>query len=246
MRLKRCATLIPSLLRDVGVTALLLICCGCPANSPSQEEQRQNIPFHWITVEPAASEDDERRPAILEQQDVEAIVAQVPTISVVVEERVQTVMIVSGDAELEVQICGTGPEYLQLLTDATGAEIKHGRFLQSVDAYQAASVIVLDDDIADRLFGVVVPVDATVGIGEQTLTVIGVVGGRHESLTDDLDYDAYMPRELLTLLDSTQNSPTQLNRIRVRVESLDQVEDTRTVIRELIERRHPGVDISVR
>lgn len=246
MRLPQDAVLIPALLRAAGVTALLLIGCGCPSSPPSRAQPQQTIPTRWITVEPADLDVAGQGPASLQQQDVKAIVVQVPTLSAVVAEAVHTVTVVSDDAELEVPICRTGPEYLRLLTDAVGIDVQRGRFLTDRDVAQAAAVIVLSENLADRLFAARDPVGATVEISGQAVTVVGIVGGGHEPLVPDVVHEAYVPRQqVLRAFLNPDLDLSRVDRIRIRVEGLHEVDDTRTIIRNLIERRHPQTPISV-
>jgi len=222
----------------------LLSCCGCPLQrTPPQQQQ---VPTRWITVELVGAGNGVATSEGLQLEDCKAIIATLPTISILVAERTHAATLHSETGEAEAQICGTDPEYLDLLTDASGVEVLRGRFLSDADAAQSAAVIVLSNKLADLLFGEADPIGEKVDAGGEAVTVVGVVGGGHESLIDGVQYDAYVPHHLeLRAFAETTPDATQLDRIRIRVNRLDEVEDTRAVVRNLIEQRHPDAGVSV-
>ena len=222
--------------------ALLVACCGCPAAPPSQEEQIQSVTSRWITVE-SADNDVESTP-VLDQKDLNAIINGLPTISTVVVERVRTGKIESNDASAEVRVCGTRPEYFRLLEETARVKLQQGHFIQSTEAEEGTSVIVLSDSLTTKLFEDADPTGRSVVLEGRTLTVVGVVTDGAQWGTD-VTRDAYVP---LTLF-GPGNDPSAAfpyNRFRFRVKSLDQVEDSKLIIHRIIEGRHPNQNIRVR
>lgn len=230
------STMLSTVLCLASVTALLVTCCGCPPRPPSQEEQQAGIPSRWITVEPT----NEASGSKLSVKDAEAITSQIPVVSELVVERVHSATIRSESSQAPVEISGSGPSYLRFLKETTRAEMKKGRFLEAADSAEAASVIVLDDRLAEKLFAETDPIGRSVSIGQQTLTVIGVVTQPRSGLSGDVTRDAYLPRESFSNQRSgaTEESSESLDRIRVKVNSLDQIEDAKVIMRAIINKRH--------
>ena len=121
-----------------------------------------------------------------------------------------------------------------MLKDTCRAKLTQGRFISSDDAGDAANVVVLDETIASKLFAtdknpIGVDVDGV------SLTIIGVVTCGHASLTDNVTRDGYVPLDVSDTLVKTRD---ELDRIRVRVDSIDQRKDAKTIIQTLMKRRH--------
>lgn len=227
-----------------SVVALLITCCGCPPIPPSQDEQRTGVSSRWITVEPSAEVSGSK----LSVQDAEAITAQVPVLSEIVIERVRSTTLQSESSQAAAVISGTGPSYLRLLKETTRAELTAGRFLEAADTETASTVIVLDEKLAEKLFVETDPIGRSVSIGQQTWTVIGVVTQPRSRRNSDLTKDAYLPREAFSAQPSeaTEESPESLDRIRVRVDSLDQVDNVQVALEAIINKRHPNLTFMVR
>lgn len=174
--------------------------------------------------------------------------AQIPVVSELVVERVYPATIRSDDSQAAVEISGTGTSYLRYLKETVRAEVKKGRFLEAADSENTPSVIVLDEKLAETLFPETDPLGRSVTIGPQTLTVVGVVTQPRSGRSGDVTRDAYVPRESFANERSgaTAESPESLDRIRVRIESLVQIESVKAIVRAIIDNRHPDRTFIVR
>lgn len=242
------AVLRSRILRNLsGAVLLLTVCCGCPPMPPSQEEQEQSTTSRWITVE-LRPDEDSSTPAVLDQDDFEAIAAQLPTVESLIAEcdRVEHIAVDDADAEgvkAEADICGTQPEALRLLQDHARMAVQRGRFLVSADSDNAGEVVVLSARLAERLFPQSDPIGRIVRVGDHQLTVVGVMSEGAEWGVPVVR-DAWVPVTLFTSADDDGALP-RYDRLRVRVSRLEQVDDTRSVIQALMEARHPDHDIRV-
>jgi hypothetical protein len=223
---------------------LLITCCGCPAASPLLPEQRQ-VPSRWISVKATSESDDAQG---LERGDVAAITSTVPTINTIVTERVGAGTAARGRTETRVRIAGTSDQYFQLLREATQAAVARGRFLTAKDVLTSAHVIVLDVPLAEKLFPGEQAVGQEIMIGTQSFSVVGVVRSARDSHLDDVPRDAYIPITTFNAdqLQLEEPSPAELDRIWVEVDSLDRVEATREIIGNLVRKRHPNTEFSIR
>jgi len=241
-----CRSLAESTVAPVADTliavALIPFLCGCPQAPPSQESQQEAATSRWITVEPSDPHDSGK--SCLNQDDLNAITATVPTIASVVAERVRTGTIASGTAETAAQVSGTGPNYLSLLEVGARVTVQRGRFLEEVEAAEGTAVIVLSQSLADRLFQFDDPKGQSVVLEGLSLTVVGVVTDGAE-WGKDVKRDAYVPLKLFGT-ESAKDVPFPYDRFRFRVESIDQVEQTHSIIQEIINKRHPDANVRIR
>jgi hypothetical protein len=241
----RDATTSPFSLRasqSVMAALILIVCGGCPPAPPSQEEQLRSVTSHWITVEPETPGD--KATPCLDQNDLNVITNALPTISTVVGESVRTGTIESDDARVAARVCGTTPEYLRLLQEGARVQVQKGRFFESVEAEEGASVVVLSQDLAQRLFPHTEPVGESVVFERSPLTVVGVVT-EGASWGSGLKRDAYVPIRLFAA-GSDQSGMSSYHRFRFRVRSLDELKPTHQIIQAIVERRHPDKSLGVR
>ena len=231
-----------SMVRLLTVGWVLLLCCGCPPAPPSQEEQRRAVTSRWITVE--CGNPEREAVSCLDEDDLDAISQQVPTISTALAERVRTEMLSRENTDVKIMVSGTGPDYLRFLKEAARVEVQLGRFLESADFGRDERVIVLSDRLADKLFSDADPVGQTVDLDGQMLTIVGVVTDG-APWSKALTRDAYVP---LGLFDGRNDSstPSPCDRLRFRVERLDQVQNTREIIQQIMDQRHPGQSLRIR
>ena len=223
-------------------SVMLLVCCGCPPKPPSQEEQSQAATSHWITVEAELTNGEGQGP--LDQDDLNAITQGVPTISTVVAERIRIGSIESDGARTEIQVCGTTPEYLRLLEEGARVKLMQGKFLEDVETEEGVTIIVLSENLADKLFPDADAVGQSVLLDDRPLAVVGVVTNG-ASWGGALTRDAYVPLKLPGT-GSDSSLPSAYDRFRFRVENLDQVENTQAIIQNIMQRRSRELSIRVR
>lgn len=231
----------------IAVLLTLAFCCGCPMAPPSQ--QKQKIPSRWISVESAGQDAHPASSELwLAHKDVNVIGATVPTVMTLVAERVGKGTAMRGMSETEIWLSGTEPEYFQLLADATNAELARGRFLTDADMQAVADVTVIDESVAETLFGNEPAVGQTLSIGVREFTVVGVLSYSHRYYVGDVKRNAFIPIGVFDLerLQLDGHSGAELDRIWVKVDSLDQVPATQKIIQNLLGQRHPGTNFVVR
>lgn len=240
------------LCRILCVLTLPFTCCGCPPVPPSQDEQRGVVPSRWIMVDSALVTEnktsEQKAPRVhLNQDDVDAIVANLPVISTAVVERTHSGTISSEKTELTVEVCATRPDYLQLLKDKAGVDLAAGRFLQEVETEEGKPVVVLSQEMAGKLFEDSDPVGQTVTLERHELTVVGIVKKGVGAQAKEVVRDAYVPLKLFgPAIGEGLESEFQYDRVCVRVERLDQVDDARSIIRNVLKIRGQNAAFQVR
>lgn len=184
----------------------------------------------------------------LEVRDADAIAATIPTVSAMVTVREGHGIAEVGEVESRLHLAGTGPGYLQLLRDAMEVELTQGRFLTAKDEQTSAQVVVLDEALASALFPDGNPVGHDISIGKRSLSVVGVLRTDRHSFFDDIRRDAYMPASAFNAegLDLARQTQAELDRIWVNVVTVDRLKATQTIINNLISKRHPAMEFSVR
>lgn len=218
--------------RALIASGLLLSCCGCPPEPPSQEEQRNTVTSRWIFVDPVESQG--KAAVWLNQADLDTITSMVPTLSTIVVEKVKSGEIEADGKTSQAKVCGTNGDYLRLLKERAKVQVERGRFLESIDVQEEQNVVVLSNSLARKLFADADPVGRTIVLQSLTLKVVGIVSDG-VPWGAALTRDAYVPLSLF----GPDEDRKVYDGFRFRVESLDQVKATRDIIQKVIEQRHP-------
>ena len=191
-----------------------------------------------------SADDDTHSSHVLDDSVLNEITNALPTISTAVPERVRKSNIQSENAAAEITVCGTSPQYMRLLQDVARVEIQKGRFIELTDEKENARVVVLSEELANKLFLDADPVGQSVVLQDQKLTVVGVVSDGAQ-WGANISRDAYVPLNL-SEPGTNQNEPVRYDRFRFQVKSIDQLENSRAIILNIIERRLPSQNIRVR
>lgn len=225
--------------RALFAAVLLITSAGCPPRPPSQEAQRQASMSRWITVE--ASPGQLAAEPVLSKATFDAIVSSAPTIIAAFPERVRMGMLSADGNEAKARVSTTTSDYLALLKVGARVEVQKGRFIEATDTANAQSTIVITNALASKLFPNADPLGKLVNFEGITRTVVGVVTDGAQ-WGEEVKRDAFVP----LMIGGTDDKSNTFDRIRLHVGSIDQVEDTQAVVRNVVEARHPDQDIHVR
>jgi putative ABC transport system permease protein len=157
-----------------------------------------------------------------------------------------------------IKIVGSIPWY----TEISPLEVVHGRFLSSIDLHQQLSVCVVDEQLVSGLFGFVDPLGKDIQIQGNSFKVVGVAGAQPLAGKDDIDNDMpsasgsesaatgniYLPlstaksrfTEITASFSGGKQSleRVQLQKITVKVKSIEQVLPMRDILDTLLARLH--------
>lgn len=146
------------------------------------------------------------------------------------------------DKSGKVTLIGITPSYQNILN----YKVDKGSFINDDQYQRNLKVCILGSGIAKRLFLLGDPVGKLVKIEDQWLEVIGVLETKAlftetvgELASRDLNVDVYIPLTTFTKRIPTSNVlASELKQITVSLESSENISETATIIKNLIDRHH--------
>lgn len=160
---------------------------------------------------------------------------------------------------MQCRLVGCTPEYQEL----NQLRIRKGRFLTDSDRENRANVVVIANDVAQKLFPIEDPTaDKAIQVGDIYYTVVGVTEPRTASAAvggslsaQDFDKDLYIPIDTFRARIGDQvftpkqggmdSEHVELNQITLAVKDVKDVIRTSEVVRGTLEKFHPQKDFAV-
>ncbi|MFO0944432.1 MAG: ABC transporter permease [Planctomycetota bacterium] len=192
------------------------------------------------------------------RSDFEKIQTSIPAIVQAVPMREIIRSIRYDDRAMDARTVGCTPEYPQL----NQIEMAQGRFLTDHDLAKSDNVCVIASGTAEQLFPFQNAIGRSIQIDNNFYVVVGVtknrmpsaaIGGSLES--QDYNQDVYIPLStfrwrigdqiLTTRSGSREGEIVELSQITVKVMSLEDVDSTADMVREILERAHPAKDFAI-
>jgi len=190
------------------------------------------------------------------RDDYKRIVSNIPSIRRAVPMRELRFELRLGNRTADAKLVGCVEDHLEL----NQLEIARGRWLTPRD--RGKKVVVLADDTARRLFPFENPIGQTIWVGSEFYVVIGQTKPRTASAAiggslDARDYnlDAYIPLKTLghrvgdlvmeRVGGEFRGECVELSQITVTVDSIDDVDETATIIETLLKKYHENEDYAV-
>ena len=201
----------------------------------------------------------------LTYDDAERFQYTVPNIEVIVPARSISQQAWYRNRKAAVEIIGTVPWF----TELANMEMLAGRFLSSFDLRQKQGVCVVDEQLLDSIFAPDNPMNKDIKIAGDYYQVIGIVKSSQSQFKTSAEEDAlaqldgkntttgivYIPLttaksrfgEIAIQISSSggQAEKVQLNRITVKVDSIENVLITRDVLTRIMERFHKKKDYEI-
>jgi putative ABC transport system permease protein len=128
-------------------------------------------------------------PKNLVLEDAEAIASQVPAVVGVAPELNRRYVVAYRNQNTNVNIIGTTPSF----PTVRDFDIALGRFFTTIDIKRSNQVVVLGEELAERLFGTRNPVGEQLRIKNASFQIIGVLEGKGSSVGADYDEAALIP-----------------------------------------------------
>lgn len=192
----------------------------------------------------------------LTRTDYRRIVENIPNIRRAIPMKELRFELRLGNRTADAKLVGCVEDYLEL----NQLEIARGRWLSPRD--RGNKVVVLADDSAKRLFPFENPIGQTIWVGSEFYKVIGQTRPRTASAAiggslDSRDYnlDAYIPLKTLRhrvgdlvmkrVGGEFQGEQVELSQITVKVDNIDDVEETAQIIETLLRKYHDKEDYAV-
>ena len=192
------------------------------------------------------------------RQDYDRLVANVPTIERAVPMREISREVRHRDRSIDGQVIGCTPDYFEI----NRLPIAQGRPLADYDGLSRANVAVLAHEAAAILFPIENPLGRAVQIGQEFYVVVGVASPRTAAAAiggslgaRQYDRDVYIPlptfrarigdRVFTVRAGSTQLETVELSQITAVVRDMADVDETASVVRDLLARYHKQVDYAI-
>ncbi len=135
------------------------------------------------------------------------------------------------DFFLDTSLVGTTANYFEV----EGGNLELGRFFSSEEASSGARVVVLGSEVANELFGPVIPIGERIRIKNQSVEVIGVLESRGQAAFQSYDHQILAP---LSFVQRQIAGVNHLSAIRVRVDDQDNIEQSLEEIRQTLREQH--------
>jgi putative ABC transport system permease protein len=228
----------------IGVAAVIIMVSISAGTETTISENIQNLGTNLLFVTQSMGPQMVSRNAgmnetFLSYDDAQAISDSISGVSGVVVERDITELVKYDSNSIDgVSIVGTTPSYPQV-RDVSQAS---GRFITQNDIDKSAKIAVLGYSTAQTLFGEADPVGEKIYVGDNKLTVVGVMDKKGVVGNTNYDERVYIP--LTLVFDKYTFSPfariqgNMVGTILIQVENLDNMQKVITQIQILLAKRH--------
>jgi putative ABC transport system permease protein len=175
-------------------------------------------------------------PKTLVYADALAIASQVPTVAGVTSELNSRQVVTYQNRNTNSNIVGTTPTFLTV----RDYETAKGRFFSDIDMKRNNQVVVLGNDLAERLFGNRNPVGQQLRIKNTSFQVIGVLVGKGGGLGVNYDEALLVPLTTIANRIVGRTSPygLELTYIVTSAKNADSVEAVEFQVTNLLRQRH--------
>ena len=141
----------------------------------------------------------------------------------------------AGDRDFSGEVTGTWPEYQDVRNFRPG----EGRFLIQADIEEWKRVVVLGEEVAEKLFGGASAVGREVKIGDQRFTVVGVMQPKGTIYGTNYDEMVFIP--VTTAIRRFQGNE-KLRSMVIHVPQREHMDRVTQQLHSLLIQRHDGVD----
>jgi putative ABC transport system permease protein len=192
------------------------------------------------------------------RDDYKRILSNVPVVEKAVPIREIQREVRAGDRTVEVRVVGCTPEYFAL----NHLQMARGRFINDLDGNPPNNVCVLAATTASKLFPLDNPMQQKIQIDQDFYEIVGqtaerdptaAIGGSLDS--QDFNMDVYIPLETLktrigdmiftSRSGSREGEIVELSQITVSVTEMEQVDEAADIIRTLMDKYHPNMDVGI-
>ncbi len=189
----------------------------------------------------------------LRYEDAERLHSTLPSVEVMVPIKARTDLVRAGARESHANILGTVPWHATTVS----LDVIAGRFIAKLDMDQMATVCVLGERLARRLFLYHDPVGQSVKIGGRAYRVIGIVDQFDPGAGEGKDLpsqngEVYVPLTTMRAIEgdlwvkretgSYQSEYVELSELILKVAELDQVLPTSKIVEQVLREKHKQKD----
>ncbi len=233
----------------IGVAAVISMVSLVRAEQVMVTESFESLGTNLIFIAPGASNSGGGMGGMLSTtssltlEDAEAIAANAPSVLMVAPATQDMAEVVAGGENVGSLILGVTAEYQHV----RNFEMEHGIFITQQDDKGKARVVVLGNQLAQTLFGQMLPVGQNVRINGRQFRVIGVLKSKGEAFGME-DQAAMIPLSTAQATLSSQRTSGvghTIQAISVQAKSKDAIASAQWEISNILRQRHhikPGHD----
>jgi putative ABC transport system permease protein len=150
-----------------------------------------------------------------------------------------------GGRQAVSEVIGTSPDY----EEVTNVRVAQGRFIIPLDLTDAKRISVLGSEVKQELFGHRNALGASIQIGEDWFTVVGVLEGKvirdkkaSTIKVRNINRDVYVPVMTALKRFTVAGDASRIQEVAVRTAEADEVSPTARLISEFLRKRHREVE----
>ena len=234
-----------------GVSAVIAMLSIGEGAKQEALEQIQLMGMNNILIQDAGLEGEELAEAREAQSrglslaDAEALQEICPGLEAVTVQKEEDLKIRWGSQTAQATIVGTEPDYPWVMNFI----VERGSFIGHSDMEEYRRICIIGNAIKRELFPFQDPVGQRVKIGDSWFSIIGLMEGKGIAAgkagaisVRDLNRDVYVP--ISTALKRFTREPleSEVDQITVKVSEAEKIRETANIIKQILDRRHHGVE----
>jgi len=218
----------------IGIAAVISVMAIGQGGQVMLMQEMEKFGTNIFVISADYSEDEAYNPTDLLVSDINVIKNVVPEVRYLAPVSSTQMKLRGPQAQKTAEVIGTNADYAEI----KNMELSQGRFINSEDEIGGRPVVVLDDDLAQELFGSDDPLGQRLVIGSTSSMVVGVVKTGRTMISMDMRKTAYIT---MTFMRNMTGS-TQIQEIDGSAATKDTVDTAMECSKSILERRHnnPG------
>jgi len=218
----------------IGIAAVISVMAIGQGGQVMLMQEMEKFGTNIFVISADYSEDEAYNPTDLLVSDINVIKNVVPEVRYLAPVSSTQMKLRGPQAHKTAEVIGTNADYAEI----KNMELSQGRFINSEDEIGGRPVVVLDDDLAQELFGSDDPLGQRLVIGSTSSMVVGVVKTGRTMISMDMRKTAYIT---MTFMRNMTGS-TQIQEIDGSAATKDTVDTAMECSKSILERRHnnPG------
>ena len=239
IRANKLRSLLTTLGIIIGVAAVISVVSLVQGLEYLVTAELQGVGATFMEVSPDFGDQQSRGPGIVPRQvrltwdDYQSIAKRVPGIRIMTPVVLgKTQLKYRGRSHLPSLILGVNENW----PDVRNHAVERGRFLSRIDLEKRRNVVVVGRTTVAKLDLGADPIGKEIYVGRYPATVIGVMEKKGQTLGEDLDDLVFVPFDAAVLLFG--RNARDLVRLRLQVESVEQIPQVRDMITSLLRQRH--------
>ncbi|NLC07426.1 MAG: FtsX-like permease family protein [Syntrophomonadaceae bacterium] len=219
----------------IGVAAVILVVSIGQGGREQLLKELEKIGSNLFVVYAMSVSDETIGPdERITLDDAQAILDQVPTVKAVAPSAYEYAEAETHKEKKQVLVIGTTADYAEVRNVPLG----QGHFFSDLDSRSARRVVVIDERLAEDLFGRTNPIGQKMMLKKVPLLVVGVVKNEEGMFVGSNRSQVFIP---ISLWQNLFNS-ARVDQLEISAVSKDQVKESMDKTLKLLHRRHKNTD----